>query len=146
MTATADHRGSGSEPSAGVEPAALLGLTPGELALRFFLGAAASVAAGLVSLAWGARAGGVLLAVPAIFVASITLEERKGGRDEVQHQVSGAPIGALGMVAFALTVTGLLGRLPLAAVLAAATGAWAVTALAGYLVVEAIRRRLDEAS
>ena len=42
---------------------------------------------------------------------------------------------------FAAAVVGLLGRLPLTLVLALATAAWALTAFAGYLVVEAVRRR-----
>ena len=141
MTATARHPGSDPEPLAGAKPRALLGLTPGELALRFAFGAVASVAAGLVTQVFGARTGGIPLALPAIFVASITLEQRKGGRDEMQHQVTGAPLGALGMVAFALTVVALLGRLPLGVVLALATAAWLVVAGAAYLVVEALRRR-----
>ena len=145
MTATADRTGSGTDETealATAKPKALLGLTLSELALRFVLGAFDSVAAGLVALAFGARTGGIPLALPAIFVAAITLEQRKGSRDDVQHQVTGAPLGALGMVAFALTVVWLLGRLPLAAVLALATAAWAAVAVAGYLVVQAgVRRR-----
>lgn len=142
MTAAARRTGSGSEPLAGAKPRAVLGLTLGEVALRLALGALASIAAGIVSLAFGARTGGIPLALPAIFVASITLEQRRESRDEVQHQVSGAPLGALGMVAFALTVVALLGRMPLAAVLALATGAWVVVAVAAYLVLAvAVRRR-----
>ena len=141
---TATRAGAAPEPLAGARPRALLGLTAGELAVRFALGALASVAAGLVALAFGARTGGIPLALPAIFVASITLEQRKGGRDEMQHQVTGAPLGALGMVAFALTVVGLLGRMPLGAVLALATAAWLVAAGAAYLVTEAVRRRRDD--
>lgn len=140
MTATADRAGSDAEPLADARPRALLGLTLAELALRFVLGAAASVGAGLVTLAFGTRVGGVPLALPAIFVASITLEQRKCGRREMQDQVTGAPLGALGMVVFALTVVALLGRWPLAAVLALATAAWAVVAIAAYLIVEAARR------
>ena len=141
MTATARRAGSDQEPLAGAKPRALLGLTPGELALRFAFGAVASVAAGLVTQAFGARTGGIPLALPVIFVASITLEQRKGGRDEMQDEVSGAPIGAIGMVAFALTVVALVEHLPLVAVLAVATLAWAAVSAVTYVVVEAIRRR-----
>ncbi len=144
MTATADRTAPGSEPLAGARPRALLGLTLGELALRFALGALASVAAGLVTLAFGTRTGGIPLALPPIFVAAVTLEQRKAGGGEVEHQVTGAPLGALGMVAFALTVVALLGRLPLAAVLAVATAAWAVVAVGAYLIVEVVRRRRSD--
>ncbi len=74
-------------------------------------------------------------------MASITLEQRKGDREAVEDEVRYAPLGALGMVAFAGAVAGLLGRLPLALVLVLATIAWALTAGAGYVLVEAVRRR-----
>ena len=44
------------------------------------------------------------------------------------------------MVALALTVVALLGRLPLAAVLGLSTVAWVGTAVAGYHAVGAVRR------
>ena len=135
MTATADR-----EPLAGAKPSALKDLGIGELALRFTMGALASVAAGLVAQAFGTRLGGIPLALPAIFVASITLEQRKDSRDAMQHQVTGAPIGALGMIAFALTVVALVERLHLAAVLALATLAWAAVSLVAYLTVQLVCR------
>ena len=138
VTPSADRR---PEPLVAAKPRALLGLTLGELAIRFLLGALASLAAGLVSLAFGARAGGIPLALPAILVASITLEQRKGDRTAMKDHATFAPLGALGMVAFAVAMVALLGRLPLGLVLVLATVAWALTALAGYLVVEAVRRR-----
>ena len=138
VTATADRT---EQPLASAKPKALLGLTAGELAIRFVCGALASIAAGLVAHRYGIRTGGIFLALPAIFVASITLEERKGSRDDMQHQVSGAPLGALGMVVFALVVVALVDRLHLAVVLTLATLAWAAVAATLYLVVELFRRR-----
>lgn len=135
--------GSGTEPLAEARPRKLLGLSAGELGLRFVFGAAASVVAGLVSLWFGARLGGVPLALPAILIASITLEQRKGGREAVEKEVAGAPLGAVGMVAFAATVVALLRRMPLAAVLALATAAWFATAVAAYLVVQAFHRNRE---
>ena len=141
MTAATRPAARRPEPLVAAKPRALLGLTLGELAIRFLLGALASVTAGLVSLGLGARAGGIPLALPAILVASITLEQRKGDRAAVKDHATFAPLGALGMVAFAAGVVVLLGRLPLGIVLALATAAWALTAFAAYLVVEAVRRR-----
>lgn len=138
MTATADR-----EPLAGAKPSALKDLSIGELAIRFAMGALASLAAGLVAQAFGTRLGGIPLALPAIFVASITLEQRKDSRDAMQHQVTGAPLGALGMIAFALTVVALVERLPLAAVLALATLAWVAVSLAAYLIVQLVCRPRD---
>ena len=141
MTSATEASGRRSEPLADAKPRALLGLTPGELTIRFVLGGLASAVAGGVALAFGARTGGIPLALPAILVASITLEQRKGNREAAQEEVTFAPLGALGMVVFAVAVAGLLGRLPLALVLIVATAAWAVTAGAGYLIIEAVRRR-----
>lgn len=131
---------SSEEPLAGAKPGALRGLSAGELAIRFAMGALASLVAGLVAQAYGARLGGIFLALPAIFVASVTLEQRKDSRGAMQDQVTGAPIGALGMIAFALTVAALVERLSLFAVLALATLAWAAVSLIAYLVVQAVCR------
>jgi uncharacterized membrane protein (GlpM family) len=136
MTATTDRQ----EPRAGVKPSALKDLSFSELAIRFTMGALASLAAGLVAQAFGTRIGGIPLALPAIFVASITLEQRQDSRDAMQHQVTGAPLGALGMIAFALTVVALVERLPLAAVLALATLAWVAVSLAAYGIVQVVCR------
>ena len=135
MTSTTDR-----EPLADAKPRALKDLTAGELALRFAMGALASLAAGGVAQAFGTRIGGIPLALPAIFVASITLEQRKDSRRAMQHQVSGAPLGALGMIAFALTVVALVERANLVAVLALATLAWAAVSLIAYLVVQHFHR------
>ncbi len=54
MTSATEASAPDSEKLADAEPRLLLGLTPGELAIRFVLGGLASVAAGLVALAfWG---------------------------------------------------------------------------------------------
>lgn len=143
VTATADRTDAADEPLVGAKPKALLGLSVGELAIRFTMGALASLAAGIVAQAFGTRIGGIPLALPAIFVASITLEQRKGGRDEMQDEVTGAPLGAIGMVAFAATVVALVEHLPLVAVLVLATLAWAAVSAAAYLVVQLVCRRPD---
>jgi hypothetical protein len=146
VTSTADRTDTGTdssapdEPLAGARLSALRGLSAGELGVRFAMGAVASFVAGLVAQAYGARLGGIPLALPAIFVASITLEQRKDSRGAMQDQVTGAPIGALGMIAFALTVVALVERLPLVATLALATLAWAAVSLVAYLVVQLVFR------
>src|SRR5205085_10684744 len=117
-------------------------MRPQELALRFAFGAAISVVAGLVSLAWGPRAGGMFLAFPAILPATVTLIEKKEGTDEAGHDVAGAFLGAFGLVAFGAVTVWALHRMAVGLALAAAGASWAVVSLGLYLLTESARRRL----
>jgi hypothetical protein len=83
--------------------------------IRFALGGAATVFAGLVSSHYGASVGGLFLALPAIFCASATLIEKheirrkreaglageRRGEEAAALDAAGAALGALGMLAFA---------------------------------------------
>jgi hypothetical protein len=53
--------------------AALRTIKPHEYAVRFFFGGAITLAAGLIAKRFGAAVGGLFLAFPAIFPASVTL-------------------------------------------------------------------------
>ncbi|MGX1060172.1 hypothetical protein AB7M74_011168 [Bradyrhizobium japonicum] len=78
-----------------------------EYLVRFVLGGAATVFAGLVSSRFGASIGGLFLALPAIFCASATLIEkheirrRRRGQQAAALDAAGAALGALGMLVFA---------------------------------------------
>src|SRR5205807_1721182 len=96
----------------GAQPGKLGKMRPQELALRFAFGASISVVAGLVSLAWGRRAGGMFLAFPAILPATLTLIEKKEGTDDARHDVAGAFLGAFGLVAFGAVTVWALHRMP----------------------------------
>lgn len=110
----------------------LRGLPRRDLALRFGFGAAVSVVAGLVGLGLGERAGGLLLAFPAILPAALTLIESREGTSAAISDVRGAVVGALAMVVFALAVLALAGRiLPVLAILVAAV-AWLLTSAVLY--------------
>jgi hypothetical protein len=91
---------------------------PHEYLVRFIFGGAATVAAGLIANHFGARAGGLFLAFPAIFPASATLIEahekkrmRKIGRDGTNRgrlaariDAAGSALGCVGLAGFALTL------------------------------------------
>lgn len=122
--------------------------------LRFVLGGAITVAAGLVATAFGPAVGGLLLAFPAILPAALILLERSQneqappprrgarGRRAVSLAAAGAAMGSLGLVVFALVVWGgALGRTPAPLALAAATLAWAVVAVAAWTVRRRMARR-----
>jgi hypothetical protein len=106
-----------------------------DTAVRFTFGAITSAVAGSLSILFSPIVGGVFLAFPAILAASLTLIAEEEDIEESREDGRGATVGALGLAAFAgvgvLTFTAI--AWPLA--LAAASGGWAVVALALYLVL-----------
>jgi hypothetical protein len=118
-----------------------IGIRP--LTARFGFGAVISIVAGIVGLAAGDRAGGVLLAFPAILPAALTLIESTEGTSAAVSDVRGAVTGALGMICFALTVVVLAGRIPTVLALVVATATWATVSVARYVggITLARRRR-----
>jgi hypothetical protein len=86
--------------------------------VRFVLGGAVTVAAGLIARRWGPVVGGVFLAFPAIFPAGATLLEehevkrkweigrdgRGRGREAAALDALGAALGAVGLAAFAVVL------------------------------------------
>jgi len=125
---------------------------PSEYALRFFIGGCVTVATGLIAMKWGPVVGGLFLAFPAIFPASATLvekhegksggqgrsEKRTRGRRAAGLDATGASIGSIGLLIFALVVWRLLPSSGNTAVLIIATLVWLVISVLFWYV----RRRL----
>jgi hypothetical protein len=132
-----------NEPLVGIELGALRKIRPRELVIRFAFGAFASLLAGCITLVFGARAGGLFLAFPAILAASLTMIEKKDGTSAAVHDVEGAVLGAAGLAALAIVVEQALERTSLGWALALAFGAWLATAFALYLAVELTRRGIE---
>jgi Protein of unknown function (DUF3147) len=107
---------------------------PRDLGYRFLAGAATSIAAGLVTLAFGARTGGILLAFPAILAASLTLIEEQEDSAEAREDARGAVIGGCALTLFAAVAALALGHLNPAVALLLASVAWLVGALIGYVI------------
>jgi len=103
------------------------------MAVRFIAGALTSVAAGLVTLGFGSRVGGILLAFPAILAASLTLIEQEEDSAEAREDARGAVMGGLALAAFAAIAAVTLGHLNPAVALALATVGWFAVAIGGYL-------------
>jgi len=113
-------------------------IKPHEYALRFFFGGLITAAAGLIAQKYGPADGGLFLAFPAIFPASVTLivkherqkKEQVGldgvnrGRAAASIEAAGTSIGALGLLLFALIVYKFLPTHNAALVLTAAALAW----------------------
>jgi Protein of unknown function (DUF3147) len=115
-----------------------------EYLIRFVLGGAMTVIAGLIADHFGPIVGGLFLAFPAIFPASATLIEKhmrerkekvglagaRRAREAAALDAVGATLGSSGLVAFAFIIWLLIERAP-ALALALATLAWlAVSVLA----------------
>ncbi|HEX4578158.1 MAG TPA: DUF3147 family protein [Edaphobacter sp.] len=89
-----------------------------EHVVRFVLGGAVTVAAGLIARRWGPVIGGLFLAFPAIFPAGATLIEQhetkrkrqigrdgeRRGREAAALDALGAALGAVGLAAFAVVL------------------------------------------
>jgi hypothetical protein len=116
-----------------------------EYFVRFALGGAMTVVAGLVAAGFGPVLGGLFLAFPAIFPASVTLvekhvRERKGprrGKEDSALDALGAALGSFGLAVFAAVVWLAIGRIGALALLPA-TAAWFAVAA----TVWRLRRRL----
>ena len=82
-----------------------------ELALRFLIGGAITVAAGLIAKSFGPVIGGLFLAFPAIFPASATLvakhEDQKKAKAGLHGHTRGLEAAALTAIGAALGCTGL---------------------------------------
>jgi hypothetical protein len=89
----------------------------------------------------GPRLGGVLLAFPAILPASLTLIERKSDRREVAVDATGAIIGSIGLVVFALAASWGLPRFDPFLSVGLAGALWAVVAVSLYAALVRLRRR-----
>jgi hypothetical protein len=89
-----------------------------EYAIRFTLGGAVTVLAGLIATEWGPAVGGLFLAFPAIFPASATLVEKhererkakaglqgaRRGKEAAALEAAGAVLGSVGLLTFGLIV------------------------------------------
>jgi hypothetical protein len=116
-----------------------------EYLLRFALGGATTVIAGVIAEVWGPKVGGLFLAFPAIFCASATLIEKhererkqkdglqgfRRGTDAAALDAAGAGIGSIGLTAFAIAVWLLAGDFGLTSLLFASL-AWVSVAIAGW--------------
>ncbi|QPF82701.1 DUF3147 family protein [Bradyrhizobium genosp. L] len=123
-----------------------------EYLIRFVLGGGATVFTGLVGSRYGASAGGVFLALPAIFCASATLIEKheirrkrdaglngeRRGQQAAALDAAGAALGALGMLAFALVFSVTVER-SIAGAFIGASLAWLIVSVTAWYVRRKIR-------
>jgi hypothetical protein len=122
-----------------------------EYASRFLFGGAITALAGIISKRYGPSIGGMFLAFPAIFPASATLiethqkrsKERAGGHGTIRGRKAaaldstGASLGSIGLLTFAILAWKLLPHLPPWAMLSIATLAWLLVSVVAWKIWEA---------
>jgi hypothetical protein len=125
---------------------------PHEYAVRFVLGGIVTLATGFIAHQFGPIAGGLFLAFPAIFPASLTLVEKheterkrahglhgtRRGRRSAALDAIGAALGSFGLAAFAIVVWLGITNFRASAVLSAATVAWIVVSLFAWRIRRAL--------
>jgi Protein of unknown function (DUF3147) len=104
-----------------------------DLGFRFLAGAVTSIVAGLLTLAFGARVGGIFFAFPAILGASLTLIEQQEDSAAAREDARGAVIGGCALALFAAIAAVTLGTTTPALALVLAAAGWFVGAIVGYL-------------
>ena len=123
---------------------------PMEYAQRFAFGGFVTVIATLIANKWGPVIGGLFLAFPGIYPASVSLVEKhkiqreavegkqgtSSARGEASVESTGASAGALGLAAFATVLWWLAPRLPMIAMLACAALAWTAVSWICWLIRE----------
>ena len=114
---------------------------PSAYVTRFAFGAGISLAAGLIGMFFGPVVGGIFLGFPAILPASLTLIEKKAGRQQAAIDSEGAILGALATVVCAVMVVITATKIGVAAALVLALLVWVVVAVALYFAVALILKR-----
>ncbi len=112
-----------------------------DYAMRFGFGAAIALVAGLLGTWFGPKFGGVFLGFPAILPASLTLIQKKDGKEQAAIDSEGAVLGAVAFVAFAIVVALVIVRLGVVPTVIAGLIVWTVIAIALYAVARMVFRR-----
>ena len=112
-----------------------------DYAVRFAFGAAIALIAGLLGMWFGPKFGGVFLGFPAILPASLTLIQKKDGKEQAAIDSEGAVLGAVGFVAFAIVVALAVVRLGVVPTVIVALIVWTAVAVALYAVARIVFRR-----
>ncbi|MEY2419450.1 MAG: hypothetical protein QOG90_2130 [Actinomycetota bacterium] len=107
---------------------------PHEMATRAAFGAGVSVVAAIIGVVFGARVGGLFLACPAILPATLTLIEKKEGKQPAEEDEHGSIAGALGLVAFAGAGSLLIHPHGVVVALVGASLAWLLGSMGAYAV------------
>jgi hypothetical protein len=122
-----------------VQPAKVRQIRPKDYLIRFALGAAVSIVAGILSETISRRYGGAFLAFPSILPASLTLIQKEEGTRRADRDAVGAILGSVGLVVFAMIGEATFGHIePFAALMLALAG-WVIASFALYGLLAFLR-------
>ncbi|TMD28776.1 MAG: DUF3147 family protein [Chloroflexi bacterium] len=119
----------------------LVGDAVSKYAVRFAFGAGISLVAALIGMKFGPVVGGIFLGFPAVLPASLTLIEKREGKEEASIDSLGAVLGSVAMVAYAAIVVLTVARWGVVLSLSAALLAWLAIAAGLYFAVARVYRR-----
>lgn len=112
-----------------------------DYAMRFLFGAGIALVAALVGMKFGPKAGGVLLGFPAILPASLTLIQKREGKNEASIDSIGAILGATALILFAIVVAVAATSWGVLPGLLTALIVWLVVAVGLYVAIALIYQR-----
>lgn len=112
-----------------------------DYAVRFVFGAGIALVAGLLGMWFGPKFGGVFLGFPAILPASLTLIQKKEGKEQAAIDSEGAVLGATAFVAYGVVATALVVRIGVVPTLIVALIVWSAVAVALYALVRVVFHR-----
>lgn len=115
-----------------------------DYALRFVFGAGIALAAGVIGTWFGPKVGGLFLGFPAILPASLTLIQKKEGRDEASVDSVGAMLGAAALTAFAVVVVATVMGVGVVPCLLIAFMVWLAVSSGLYFLVALVFEREPE--
>lgn len=124
-----------------VEPEKVKGQRFSAYALRFAFGSGIALVAGLVGMFFGPKVGGVLLGFPAVLPASLTLIQKKEGKDEASVDSIGAVLGGTAMIVFAVLVSLTVKSFGAVPSIAVALIVWLAVAVGLYFLVALVFKR-----
>jgi hypothetical protein len=105
-----------------------------DYAIRFLFGGAVSVLAQLIALGTTGRIGGIFTTFPAILLASLTIINKKEGREAAAADARGGIVGSVGLVIAAIVLSVTLGLLVPALSLLFALAIWLACSIGLYLL------------
>ncbi|HLV80917.1 MAG TPA: DUF3147 family protein [Chthonomonadaceae bacterium] len=139
-----------------INPSALKRTKWYEYAIRFVFGGIVTALTGWVAKQYGPVVGGLFLAFPAIFPASVTLvqkheakkdqevggqkeQSKSKGKAEAGVEAAGAALGSIGLLAFGLVVWKLIAHISAWACLLLALLSWAAVAAAAWYICRKVK-------
>lgn len=105
-----------------------------DYAIRFLFGGAVSVLASLIAQWTTGRIGGIFTAFPAILLASLTIIDKKEGKEAAAADARGGVVGSVGLVIAAIVLSVTLGLLLPVLSLLLALAIWLVCSVGLYLL------------